>query len=114
MPEESEAVRDARRFRASEEVLANLRGSVVATNAPFAVWPENVPALNAFLAVDSQWRVVPIGGGLAPTRPLFLGLDYAAVRVGLEAAGITITPALWADLRVLEDEARKALNEASR
>lgn len=68
------------------------------------VWPENVPALEAFLAVATQWRIAPTGAGFAP-----VGLDYVAVRVGLRAAGIRVTPALWADLRVLEIAARDAL-----
>lgn len=37
------------------------------------------------------------------------GLDYAGVRWGLRAAGIRMTPALWADLQVLEIAGRDAL-----
>lgn len=60
----------------------------------------------AFLAVSTQWRAV---GGLGPAR--FIGLDYAAARTGLDAEGIEVTPALWADLRLIELGALEALNE---
>jgi hypothetical protein len=78
------------------------------------VWPENWPTVQAFLCVASQWRVVPIGGGLAPALPVYLGLDYTAARAGLELAGIAITPEIWRGLQVMEAEACNALNEADR
>jgi uncharacterized protein DUF1799 len=74
------------------------------------VWPEHVEIVAAFLCCASQWRTASIGGGLAPTRPMFIGLDYASARVGIEAAGIAITPRLWGGLRVMEAAAREALN----
>lgn len=37
------------------------------------------------------------------------GFDYTAVRIGLRAAGIRVSPELWADLQVLEIAARDAL-----
>lgn len=40
---------------------------------------------------------------------IVLGLDYTAARAGLRAAGIRVTPALWADLQALEIAARDAL-----
>lgn len=46
-----------------------------------------------------------------PERGLvFLGLDYAGARIGIEAAGIAITPELWAGLRIMERAAARALN----
>lgn len=42
------------------------------------------------------------------------GLDYAGVRVGLDAAGIEVTPDLWADLRAVEIGAMAELNGAGR
>lgn len=45
---------------------------------------------------------------------LYIGFDYSAVRVGLKAMQIDITPKLWAGLLVMEQAARAALNgEAS-
>ncbi len=64
----------------------------------------------AFLAAASQWRAVSIGGGLAPARLYWIGLDYAGARAGIELSGITITPELWAGVQIMEDEARNALN----
>jgi uncharacterized protein DUF1799 len=87
------------------------------------LWPENASTVVAFLAVSLQWRVVSRGGGgfssvfggsIAPVVPMFIGLDYSAVRAGLDAEGIEVTPELWRGLRVMEAEACAVLNESSR
>jgi hypothetical protein len=70
------------------------------------IWPENVPAVVAFLAVQTQWRVA---AGAA--RLHYIGLDYAGVAAGLTAANINVTPELWADIRLIEMGARAALQE---
>ncbi|MET4247563.1 DUF1799 domain-containing protein [Bradyrhizobium sp. LA6.7] len=85
------------------------------------VWRENVKTVEAFLTVCGQWRVVPRGGGgtiapmaggiILPIVPLFIGLDYASVRVGLDAEGFEVTPLLWRGLRAMEQAAVKGLNE---
>ena len=59
----------------------------------------------AFLLVSTQWRVAGAPAGL-----LYLGLDYAGVRAGLEAYAVPATPALWSDLRLMEASAAAALN----
>lgn len=41
---------------------------------------------------------------------LYIGFDYASVRVGLKAMKIGITPQLWSGLLVMEKAARAALN----
>jgi len=70
------------------------------------VWPENTAAVDAFLAVTTQWRVVASAAG-----PLFFcGLDYTAVRAGFDLAGITPSPGLWADVQLIEAGALGALN----
>ena len=74
------------------------------------VWPDNWPAVVAFLAVQTQWRAAIVGGGFSPARLFYVGLDYAGVRAGLAAEGIALTPAQWRDLRLMEAEARKVLN----
>lgn len=62
------------------------------------VWRQNLAAVRAFLAVSSQWRVASGGmGGLA-----IIGLDYTAVRAGLGALRIRVTPDLWTDLQIME------------
>ncbi|WP_316191311.1 MULTISPECIES: DUF1799 domain-containing protein [unclassified Bradyrhizobium] len=84
------------------------------------IWPENIPIVRAFVAVASQWRVVPrsaggmitpMGGHIAPTIPVVIGLDYGGVRAGLDAEGFTVTPELWRGLRVMEAAACAAFNE---
>jgi hypothetical protein len=66
-----------------------------------------VGALHAFLAVSTQWRVVAPGDGTLRLT----GLDYTAVNVGLEKAGVDVTPALWSDIQLIEAGARAASNE---
>lgn len=63
-------------------------------------------AVRAFLAVSSQWRVAAGGGGGIAV----IGLDYTAVRCGLSAAGIRVTPEIWAGLQVMEAEAVREMN----
>lgn len=74
------------------------------------LWPEHAAAFEAFLAVSTQWRTTQIGGGMAPVRTIYVGLDYAAVRAGLDGFGIAQSPTLWQSLRIIEAAARDALN----
>ncbi|MBN8955731.1 MAG: DUF1799 domain-containing protein [Rhizobiales bacterium] len=74
------------------------------------MWPDNVEIVDAFLVVSSQFRFASIGGGLIPQRLICIGLDYTAVRAGLELAGIAITPEQWEGVRVMEIAAREAMN----
>jgi hypothetical protein len=66
------------------------------------VWPDALPAIDAFLAVSGQWRVTPAGR--------VIGLDYTAVRAGLDLAGIEMTPDLWSDVQQIEQGALVGLN----
>lgn len=70
------------------------------------VWACNVAALEVFLALQNQWRMQD--GFDMPTR--FIGLDYTAVRAGLDMADIAIGPGLFASLRQIETGARTELN----
>ena len=70
------------------------------------IWPDHVVAVQAFLAVADQWRVAAGKNGV-----VFLGLDYTAVRAGFDLAGITLTPAQWADVQMIEAGAVAAMNE---
>lgn len=74
--------------------------------AGFEIWEEHLPALDAFLAVDGQWRTIQRGMGSVH----WIGLDYGAVRDGLELAGIEMTPETWADLKLIEAGACNELN----
>jgi len=71
------------------------------------VWAEHLPAVEAFLSVQTQWRTR--GGDLSPV--VVLGLDYPAVDVGLRRAGIELSPRSWNDLQIIELAAVAALNE---
>ncbi|MBW4708620.1 DUF1799 domain-containing protein [Roseobacter sp. YSTF-M11] len=73
------------------------------------VWPENVDAVMAYLAVCTQWRIVARADG--PMHAV--GLDYAGVRDGLKLARIKPSPALWSDLQMIEIGARAAMNGES-
>ena len=63
------------------------------------IWKTNAPALDAFLAVATQWRDS--------------GLDYAGVRAGFQLAtlDVDVDAALWADIQVIEIGAREAIAE---
>lgn len=70
------------------------------------IWPENVRAVTAFLAVATQWRGIARDGGGTE----WLGLDHAAVKAGFDLAGIGMTPDLWNEVQLVEVGARDALN----
>lgn len=96
-------MRDAEAFGLPSDLVATLH----ANDTDFDVWPTNMPIVQAFLTVQSQWRAVTLGmsGGV-----YWQGLDYAGVRVGLEEAEIKLTPAQWAGLRLMERSAAAAMN----
>lgn len=71
------------------------------------IWEEHLPALIAFLAVSGQWRTR--AHGMGGTR--WIGLDYSAVEAGFGFAAITMTPDVWADLRLIEAGALDELNK---
>lgn len=91
-----------------EEAIAQIEAQ--SREVEFEVWPQNWEVLGAFLFVCTQWRTVPIGGGLEPMRVYWQGLDYGAVSAALVGFGIAATPQLWSDLRVMEAAARNSLN----
>jgi hypothetical protein len=89
---------------------AEMVASIAAvTPAAFPVWPENMPIVSAFLEVATQWRTQVRADG----RLLWLGLDYTAVRAGLELAEIKLSKAEWRGVGVMEAAASAALNERS-
>ena len=67
------------------------------------IWPENLPAYEAFNAMATQWRV-GMGGAT--------GLDYGAIPVVLRLQGVPRAdwPALFADLRTMESAALQAMS----
>lgn len=71
----------------------------------FQVWRANEDALIAWLAVETQWRVVASMAGL-----IWLGLDYSAVDVALRR--LKSPDRVFADLQNMELAALEAFNEA--
>lgn len=88
-----------------EEMIEEVRRQLAPPSDSGAVWRRNAPAVAAFLSITTQWRVSAGMKGL-----FYLGLDYDGARAGLELAGMEVTPALWADVRLMERAARDALN----
>lgn len=85
---------------------ADLLGDPSERKKLFPLWPENKPIVDAFIAVATQWRVTPLAGG----RVYWEGLDYTAVKAGLELAQISVTPAQWFGVQQMERTASAALN----
>lgn len=81
----------------------------LAGDAEDGLWPEHLPAWQAWCAISGQWRTQVISGLSAP-RVIWLGLDYTAARAGLELAGIEMHPDLWAEVRTIETGAIEELN----
>lgn len=96
-----EAADDARAF-GLPELAEQIEGADQAEAQAYKVWPENMPIVAAFAAVSSQLNVVPIGGGMAPAKPFYLGLHYAGVEAGLRGAGIEADADMWEGIRVME------------
>ncbi|KAF1043063.1 MAG: hypothetical protein GAK35_02383 [Herbaspirillum frisingense] len=70
------------------------------------VYPENMPAVQVFEAMDTQWRT-GMGG--------VYGLDYAALPAVLRMLGIGRNrwKEIFSDLRVMEAAALEVLQETS-
>lgn len=100
-----EAAEDAERFGLPPEIAGRLK-DVSAGAEDRGVWSENAEAVAAFALASTQWRVAGCMAGL-----VFIGLDYASAAIVIAAAGMTATPDLWSDIRVMEAEALLVLNE---
>lgn len=70
----------------------------------FEVHPDNWNAIEAFLAMQTQWRIAVGLGGAAR-----IGLDYAALPMVF--SGLRVAPKdrpdIWSDLRIMEAAALK-------
>lgn len=68
------------------------------------VWPDNLPAINALIALSTQWRV----GAAGP-----IGLDYNVLPAVFRLQGIhrSAWPDVFECLRVLEAEALDVMSE---
>lgn len=108
-PDEDDALADALRWGFDAEAIAALRDQLGDTVRSVSVWLTNVPVVEAFLVVSTQWRtaLVPTEAGLVLRH---VGLDYAGARAALSAMRIRVTPHLWNGLAVMELAAKAALN----
>lgn len=69
----------------------------------FEVWPENWPAVELFLAVQTQWKVGALGG--------LFGLDYAGVEVVFRMRKVANRAEMFAKLQVMEAAALAAMSK---
>lgn len=109
-------IADARRWELPPDEIEALRALLSAGQAGHGfsgVWPHNRVAVAAFLAGASQWRTA-LGVTERGLRTLWIGLDYAGVKVALEPRGIVLDAATMAGLQAMEAAARDVLNGADR
>jgi hypothetical protein len=68
------------------------------------IWPDNVHAVNAFVAMSTQWRVGMSGA---------TGLDYTALPGVLRLTGIPRAdwPGVFDGIRVMEDTALETMRK---
>jgi hypothetical protein len=70
------------------------------------LWPDMEEAVRLFMAMNSQWRMHPVGG--------LIGLDYAALLAAAQMMGFTMSPQLFDDVRALEAGALDGFAEKRR
>lgn len=67
--------------------------------------PDELTPFELFVALGTQWQYHPMGGRT--------GINYAAIRPTADLSGITVTPSVFTDLRVMELAALDAFAEAA-
>ncbi|MBJ2150603.1 DUF1799 domain-containing protein [Paracoccus sp. IB05] len=77
--------------------------------AAVEIWAEHLPAWEAWCAISGQWRTAPLST-MEQAKVIFLGLDYAAARHGLDLAEVRVSPEIWDDVRSIEAGAIEELN----
>lgn len=79
------------------------RAETVRADRPFEVWPENWAAVQVFLSLSTQWRLLSLST-IASARIIQTGLDYSAVEPVMRL--MCIKPrrraALFEQLQVME------------
>ena len=71
-----------------------MQDALLTRQEAFDVWPENWPAVEAFLRVQTQWKVGSFGG--------LMGLDYAGVESAFRMMGVSNTAEMFDTLQVME------------
>ena len=74
-----------------------------ASGPTVGVWPDNLTAVNVFIAMGTQWRTGAAGA---------TGLDYAALPAVLQMTGVARRewPAIFDALRVMEETALECMH----
>lgn len=85
----------------------DLRPEAVSRDDAFQIWPENWNSLHAWLACETQWRVLTGSGGRD-----YQGLDYTAVDVVMRRLGLE--DQVFSDLQEMERAALATFAESSR
>lgn len=69
----------------------------------FEVWPDNMPAINLFSSISTQWRT-SMGG--------MIGIDYNVLFPRMDRMNLSDQDYEWLfdDIRVIESEALSAIN----
>lgn len=83
------------------EVLGIPLDSLPKANNTDGIWHQNLPALEAFLDVATQWNRI----GLANGKTRTVGLNYANAKAAWELAGIEVTPTLFGHVQIIEHAA---------
>ncbi|MEW5729143.1 MAG: DUF1799 domain-containing protein [Pseudomonadota bacterium] len=97
---------------ADEEAIEAWRAALAEEDGEdFAVWPENWPTVEVFLALSTQWRWT-VAMSQAGAVPIPSGIDYTAIEPTLRLMGREPSPAMFADLRAMEAAALEVLTKA--
>lgn len=70
------------------------------------IWPDMRESVALFFNLATQWRWSSAGMAGAWR----VGLDYPAVEVTARLSGLDMTPAVFSDIRILEQEALRVWN----
>ena len=102
---------EARALGLDEAALAQLRARLATQpDAEDGVWHEHAVAVGLFASVSTQWRTCTFGGGMAGARVLWIGLDYAALKMIADMEDVALVPELFEQLRIMEAAAAALLN----
>ncbi len=66
------------------------------------MFDENWPALEAFLAVGTQWRFLSLGGGMGQSIAREAGIDYTAADVAWRRLGLDVDADTFAGVQIME------------
>lgn len=103
-----DALADARRWGFDEAGIMDLR-IALGQRPGNRLWHMHVNAFRALVAGMTQWRTRLVFGERGLSERV-VGLDYAGLKVALEAIGLQLDADDWGRLMVLESAAAAAFN----